>query len=378
MMLIVNYEAIRSEKTREFIRWLIRDKKGFMVLDESIQIKTHNSIQTKAALELSKLFYYVRILSGKPITQGPHDLWAQLRAIKKLEGWNFYSFRGRFCKMGGWQGKQVIGPKNEDQLAQMLEPHVFRASKVEWTDLPPKTYTTRSYNLTPNLMRHYKSMEEEFMVFLESDRVAVDVAITKYIKLAQIQSGFIINEDGEIKELVPPDENPRLKVLVDTIRDEVTGKVVIPYFHRYAGKILWDAFKAAGWDPTAITGGMEPEEIEAHKLKFNTSKSSRVIICQIRAAKYGHTLLGLNDPEHRCATTMFFENTYSLDDRSQIEDRNHRFGQESDSVLYVDLVGTPLDARVIRALQNKESVFQSVFAKIRTNVLSSQKTDLTA
>jgi hypothetical protein len=59
-----------------------------------------------------------------------------------------------------------------------------------------------------------------------------------------------------------------------------------------------------------------------------------------------------------------FENTYSLDDRSQIEDRIHRHGQTADSVLYVDICGTSLDRNAIRALQRKENVFQAVFSKI--------------
>jgi len=62
---------------------------------------------------------------------------------------------------------------------------------------------------------------------------------------------------------------------------------------------------------------------------------------------------------------LFFENTYSLDDRSQVEDRIHRHGQTSDSCLYIDLFGTSLDYRVNAALQRKEGIFQSVFRGVR-------------
>lgn len=61
---------------------------------------------------------------------------------------------------------------------------------------------------------------------------------------------------------------------------------------------------------------------------------------------------------------IFYENTYSLDDRSQIEDRPHRHGQNY-AVSYIDLVGTPLDYDCVEALQRKEGVFQAVFAPLR-------------
>jgi hypothetical protein len=87
----------------------------------------------------------------------------------------------------------------------------------------------------------------------------------------------------------------------------------------------------------------------------------------MKAGKYGHTLLGIqNDPAYRCHTMIFYENTYSLDDRSQIEDRFHRHGQTADSVLYIDLIGTDLDRSAIGALQRKEGIFQAIFQYLRS------------
>jgi hypothetical protein len=89
-----------------------------LVLDESIQIKTYDSQQTKAALKLAQLFQYKRILSGKPQTQGPHDLWAQMKAIGAMNT-NYFPFKTTFCKMGGFKGKKVVGAQNEELLADI-------------------------------------------------------------------------------------------------------------------------------------------------------------------------------------------------------------------------------------------------------------------
>jgi len=360
--LIVNYEAIRSESTRDIIRDFIRGRDCYIAADESIKLKDHDSAQTKAALELSKEFAFSRILSGKPISQGPHDLWAQMRFIKQLNGKTFYPFKSAFCKMGGFKMKQVVGAQNEEILAELIDPHVFRATKAEWTDLPPKVYTTREYSMTPEQRNLYRQMEEEFVIWLgDGEHVAVDQAITKYIKLAQIQAGFIIDGEGNTRILVDPAKNPRLNVLEDIIRDEIVGKVSVVYNHKVVRPMLYERF--AKYNPTHISGGMTPQEIEDNKRKFNNDPTCRIIFLT-KAAKYGHTLLGGPEPQNHCSTQIFYENTYSLDDRSQIEDRSHRYGQLGESMSYYDIVGTPLDKAATKALQRKEGVFQSVFKNI--------------
>ena len=365
-VMIVNYEAIRTDKAIAIISKFIEYRDCMVVFDESVQLKNNKAKQTQESLMLAKQFKYRRILSGKPITQGPHDLWGQMRAIGFLDGKNYYSFKTMFCRMGGYMQKQVVGAQNEELLASLIDPHVFRATKDKWTDLPPKLYSQREYQLTPTMRRMYKQMEDEFVLWLESgDDVSVDAAITKYIKLAQIASGFIIREDGKVEELVNPDSNPRISLLKEIIETEVGGKVIVAHHHRYTLEILRRVLASS--NPAVITGRMTEEAIRTEKDKFNYMPECRVMLAQIRAAKYGHTLLGGPEAQDRCSTMIFFENTYSLDDRSQIEDRIHRHGQIANNVTYIDLFGTPLDYRVNLALQRKEGIFQSVFSRIRSS-----------
>jgi len=358
-VLIINYEAIRKDGVQLYVRKFVANRNAMIVLDESIQIKTYNSQQTKAALALAHVFKYRRILSGKPVTQGPHDLWAQMRFIGAINE-KYFPFKTTFCKMGGFKAKKVVGTQNEELLAAKIEKYIFRAAKSDWTDLPPKLYTSRQYQLTLKLDNMYKSMEDDFVLWLnDAENVAVDAFITKYIKLAQIQSGFIIKENGDIEELVPPEANPRFN-LVREIIEEANGKVVVPYVHRYTLSLLERSLH--DYNPAWIKGGMEPEEIQAQKDRFNGDSKCRVILVQSRAGKYGHTLLGGPDVTDKCSTMVFAENSYSLDDRSQIEDRIHRHGQIADSCLYIDLWGTKLDHKITMALQAKENIAQAVFS----------------
>lgn len=360
-VLIINYEAIRSESTQDYIKAFIFKRKAMIVFDESIQLKNNKAAQTKAALLLAKEFKYARILSGKPMTQGPHDLWGQMRAIGELNQYNFYAFRGMFCRMGGYLNKKVLGAQNEHILASLIDPHVFRATKEEWTDLPPKTWTTRDVQMGDKQRHQYRTMEKDFVTWLsEEEVVTVDMAITKHIKLAQIQFGFLIDEEGKINELVEPSANPRINAIKDMLENEVTGKAVVVYHHRYAGQVLFSQLHE--YDPAMIKGGMEDAEISGARYHFNEDASCRVILIQTTAGRYGHTLIG-SDNGGRCNTMIFAENTWSLDTRSQLEDRIHRIGQVG-TCLYVDMVGSSLDRRIVQALQMKQSVFDAVMQHI--------------
>jgi SNF2 family DNA or RNA helicase len=364
---IINYEAIRRPSVLKAVSLWAKKGKTYLAIDESIQIKTppRKSMQTGAVLHLAPLCAWVRLLSGRPQSNGPHDLWAQLRAIGLFPDTNFYAFRGAFCVMGGWQMKDVLKAQNEDILAKIMAPVVFQAKKRDWLpDLPRKDATIREYEMSGEQKRQYRQMESSFLLYLESGVVTVDVAIAKFEKLAQIQTGFIYDEAGISHELVEPLKNPRLQLLKEILDQEVEGKVCIVYRHKAVFDLLYFQFDL-GERTAFIKGGMRPDDVEEQKLRFNTDPQCRIILLQAEAAKYGHTLLGGPGPDDLCRTMVFFENSYSADTRDQIEDRIHRRGQTGERVLYIDLSGSDLDRRIVKALQRKDALFKSVFGRLK-------------
>jgi SNF2 family DNA or RNA helicase len=303
-------------------------------------------------------------------TQGPQDLWGQLRAIGLFIDRNFYAFRGRYCVMGGWQDKEVLAAKNTEELGQVMSPWVFQAKKKDWLPLlPRKDATIRDYRMSAEQQRQYNQMEHQFLVEIESGVVSVEVAIAKYAKLAQIQCGFIYDEQGNAHELVEQAENPRLNLLLQLLEEEVEGKAVVVYRHRAVLPVLLRVLEK--YNPTWISGGMHPSAVKENKDMFNGEgefaghAGTRILLAQCDAAKYGHTLLGGPGPDDKCRTMIFFENSYSADTRDQIEDRIHRRGQTGEAVLYIDLSGSALDRRIVRALQRKDELYRSVFKNLK-------------
>jgi SNF2 family DNA or RNA helicase len=364
-ILVINYEAVRMPAVLLRVMAWMRIKPTMLAIDESIQIKTHDSEQTKATLKLALEAKIVRCLSGLPQTQGPHDLYPQLRAIGLFQGVRFWAFRNTFCQMGGWENKQVVGVKNADALARIMAPVIFQAKKADWLpELPRKDFTIRTYEMSGEQAAQYKQMRDEFLLELETEIVAVNIAVSKYEKLSQIQCGFILNENGDPRVLIEPEKNPRLAVLLDLLA-QIEGKVIIIYRHRYTFEILSAALKARGIGFTYIKGQMKPDETTEQKRWFNEISECRAMLGQCDAIKYGHTLLGGEDPRDHCSTMIFFESSYSLDTRTQDEDRIHRRGQRGENVLYIDLSGSDIDRRVVKALQKKEDLYDAVFSKLK-------------
>lgn len=339
--------------------------KGHLVMvaaDESIKMKNPKSQQSKAILWAGAQAGWTRNLSGKPITQGSHDLWAQLKFAKFVKKMNYYAWRNHFCQMGGWQGKQVMGAKNEDELKRVLEQTSFLARKKDWSDLPAKLDPiTIKVSMGQDQAAAYKRMEKDFVLELmeaeERRKISVDIILSRDIKLRQIMSGWIYEEDGGVTDLIDFQDNPRFTIMDEIVSEQIAGKAVIVAWYKPTINRLIDAFTEKGYEPTFIRGGMTTAEIDKQKKAFNESDNTKVMVVQQVSAKYGHTLLGTE--REPCSSMLFFEQSYSLDDRSQIEDRIHRYGQVW-PCSYFDFVAGKLDRAVIRALQRKEGVAAAI------------------
>ena len=357
-LVVMNYEAVITMKGGRYLTELLTSRRCMLVLDESINIKNPQARRTKILIAQAQEAGYRRILSGAPMTQGPHDLWAQLRFLGALTKTNFYAFRNYFCRMGGWQGKQIVGSQNETELNKLVGEWAFRARKGDWLDLPKKIYTTRPYELTPQQQKHYKELATDLMTVVGKEVVEVHMVISAMIKMQQVCSGFLLTAAHEAISL--PGGNPKLELLRE-ILEETTGKVLIFVMFRHT---LVTLIEALGSDCTAwVHGGMKPDELWVQVERFSRFSKCRYMVAQIQSGKYGHTFLG-GEGEDRCATTIFYEHNYSLDDRIQAEDRNHRIGQDR-PVVYIDLVGPKVEKMIVTALQRKQDVASTVIDGLR-------------
>ncbi len=383
-VLVFHYELVLT-RGRAIVEELLKQgRKVYMALDESVRIKNFKSKNgdrlyllatgqnrleirngRKVRYQVVKADHppiaYKRVLSGTPAPQGPHDLWNQFRFIGAMERTPYFAFRTLYCKMGGFDRKKIVGAKNLDVLRMRTGDMAFRAKKVDWTDLPEKLWAhPREIDLTERQRRAYLEILHEFAMEIGPDEyITVEMAITVKNKLQQICSGWVYDNEKEVREIVPVSDNPKLQDLREFI-EGIDSKVLVFYFFKPTREYLEQLAESMGIGYTFLESGLKDAEFDARKARFNTEDECQIAFCQTDAVKEGHTLLGTKN--RPCHTTYFLENTYSLYARKQAEDRNHRHGQYN-AVTYHDVSSSREDKAIIKALQKKDDLMEALLGE---------------
>ncbi len=162
--------------------------------------------------------------------------------------------------------------------------------------------------------------------------------------------------------LVPPSKNPKIRGMVDTIKESKNDKVIIWARYRTEITMIAEVLREEfGHDSVAeYHGGIPKEERVANRKKWQTGKP-RFFLATQSAGREGQTL-------NESSLTFYYSNTFLLLDREQSEDRNHRIGQKN-AVLYVDFVmrGTK-DAEVLAALREKSDLSAFIAGQLRAAI----------
>ena len=126
-ILIMNVEALSTQKGVAFASKFLLSHNTLMVIDESTTIKNPKAKRTKNIITLSQRAKYRRIMTGSPVTKNPLDLFSQCYFLDPfhLEHESYYSFRTRYAIMktahiSGRSIQLVSGFKNLGELSDKL------------------------------------------------------------------------------------------------------------------------------------------------------------------------------------------------------------------------------------------------------------------
>ena len=356
--LVVNIEALRSTKNKKsraftFTEKFLKKRRALMVIDESTTIKNHKSAQTKAALKLGALACAKRILSGTPCPQSPLDLFSQMFFLdKSIFGRSYYAFRARFAELkdqyvaGGRVVKVVSGFKRTDELQKIVSANATRLTKKECLDLPPKVYSMFEVEMTTEQKKHYNQMKKWCHVDLKGKIVTAPLAISRLMKLRQILSGFVIDEEGSSLPL----PHNRCKALLEILSfSEEKTLVWCSFIHsiKEISRLLQQEYgKGSFITYTGVDDGIPREEKQR---MFQKDGNCRFFLGTPTTGKFGLNLTS-------GSRVVYYDNSFDLDVRLQSEDRCHRIGQEN-KVTYIDLVvpGT-IDEKIRRCLIAKKKI----------------------
>ena len=164
----INIEALSRGGGEAAALAFLKAGAALTAVDESIRIKTPGSDRTRAIQRIRKYSLFRRIMSGRPITKGIHDLYSQFYfldpAIIGVD--TFTAFKTRYCVMGvKEEANSIVDYKNTEELIARIAPHTYIAEKK---DYPAKIYVRRRVDLTPEQRSIYTEMLENLIVELEN------------------------------------------------------------------------------------------------------------------------------------------------------------------------------------------------------------------
>lgn len=343
-VLVVGIEAMSVNSGPEICKEFLSGGVSMTILDESSRIKHHNTKRTENVLELYQESQYRLALTGTSITQGLQDLYTQMqfvepRAIGEI---SYYSFKNKYCVMGGYEGKKIIGYTKTDILMNKVRPYCDVVRKSDMKDLPAKSYQVREVSASRQQKEICKELKKNLKLIIDDKETSVKNVLEAMLRMQQVAGGF----DGEGNPLA---QNPKMAELIDLLED-FDGKAVI--WSRFLPEIFairTSLEKAYPGSTMVMTGGTPHESRQQMVDEFQNSDRLRFFISNHAVGGAGITLTS-------ATMAVYYSNTFNLEDRLQSEDRIHRIGQ-TQPCLYVDLICDLLvDKTLTAAISRKTSL----------------------
>jgi SNF2 family DNA or RNA helicase len=357
-------------------------------------------------------------LTGTPTTNSALDLWTIMEFLKpNYFAMDYYSFRmryailkrqdtakspvyvpinekvwisvKRYCKTYGEAQYQYgideaaynliksqtsyQGPcRNIDELKAKIKPVSIFQKLAECEDMPKQTYITKNVEMNVEQKKAYKSMKEQLIAKYGGTTMTAKNTLSALTRLSQISAGFMVQsnhtltDDGELELVETSDELndtrktewlgntiPKLEMLYQDIETSSKPAIIITRFTAEA-KRIYDDLLDKSYNVMLYTGWKKTSTID----EFKAGKYD-IIVANGRCISRGFNL------QNSC-NMFFYSNSYSLEDRLQLEGRIFRIGQQNPCV-YIDYSakGT-IDINIIKILQQKKSLLDYITTDLET------------
>jgi SWI/SNF-related matrix-associated actin-dependent regulator 1 of chromatin subfamily A len=354
---IVSYQSLHKIPTEQHFDLLIMDEAHFVKNPLALRTK-----QIYGPKGIAHRCQKVWLLSGTPMPNNVSELWIHLFCLgyTKL---SFAEYTAQFChgriiKIPGCKPRhQIIGSKTSafPALRKILEPFVMKRTKEQLLDLPPITHqivtvapseveldmheSMVTYALNPSSQAHlFKKLDQQmallknFMATVKG-REQVEGLKSLEMSLSTLRRFTGLQKTPAIVEMV-----------ADELENKAYEKIVIFAVHRDVVEDL--ARGLHRYRPLRLYGETSPKLRQKNIDKFQKSKDSRVMICNIHAAGTAITLT-------QARNILFAECTWTPAEMAQAVMRCHRIGQTKPvHVRYVAL-NESVDDAIMSTLSRK-------------------------
>lgn len=342
-ILIMNYEQVGA-----YVAELNAMAFDVSIFDEAHMIKNPDARRSLACMHLRTRRNFV--LTGSPMLNQAQDLWVPLHRCNRFEFPSYHRFVNRYCVMGGYNNKQVVGVKNEAELREKLGKYMIRRLKSEVLNLPEVQVITRMVDLLPEQRKMYdKALDEMVIENPNGDDIEISSPVVKFGRLRQIC--------GTTAAFLDADISGKLDLAIQDLREisRTGNKVVVFTQYRDVLKCFTARAQKIGVPVFELHGDIKKENRQDIVDRWSDTSGAAAMAAMIQV---GGT--GLNMTAARYG--MFLDELFAPLLNQQAIDRMHRIGaSETQPVqIYRYHCNKTVEDRVDNILAQKKQLFEDI------------------
>lgn len=330
----------------------------YVNFDEIGKLKNPKSPRYKAIRKHTREMPIVHGMNATPAPEGFEDLFAQVQIVDggNLWGKSFYGWRQKYFTPIDYHGhtwRMQLGAK--DILMRDLNTIAFKVDEADLSYAKTMQHSQIHVDMPPKARDAYKEMEKTLAVSLGDgsmdglDIVALSAASAS-MKLRQITSGFIYDEEGKVHRL-HDEKQHALSDLIDSMGKE---PLLVAYEFSEDLEAIRRVWKKLPYLGAGVTAVQAKENIE----RWNKRE---LPVMAIHWASGGHGLNLQHGGSHLC----WYNAPWTLEGYQQLNGRLDRQGQTRACFGHHIVVRNSMDERVSDALMLKDVEQQDIIRAIR-------------
>lgn len=362
---MVNSEALANEKGRKYLARFVRSRRRLLlIVDEVHEFRWASSKRSQGLRGVAGKTAVRRILSANPTDNSPLHAYAEFEVLEKgaLGFDKFEDFEARYAVKeeiyvpGGYSKSgvkrkprkrlAVVGYQNQEELRASIARWSSLVLRSDVDDMPELLRGSAEFELLPVQKRLHNDLVRGALARLDSgEMIPPAEGGVLVIRLQQIASGFTIDEDGAVHDLMPDEENPRLVALLDELRLAPGKSIVWCRFredvvrvHRFLNK--------KGIKAVHYYGGTTKKERVRHEESFRDPQGATVLVGQFQAGGQGLDFSAAGD-------IFWYSHTSDLLRRRQADERATKIGGRKIGLTDIIAAGSN-DEKMLADLASRE------------------------
>jgi SNF2 family DNA or RNA helicase len=351
-MLLCHYEYLTKHRKK-----LCKKKWTWIIVDESQRIKNRSSAASRAMRQFRYQSDNKIVLSGTPDDGDLTHYWAQFRFFApQVFGDRWGDFDTEYLIPTGWMGKKrKFDTRKLAKFNALIEPWI-KVVTNDVLNLKPPRHVRVTVDMPEHLRQRYDLMEDHLVVELKDQILAAQLPITKTVKLQQLCSGFIYDEEHNVHRF-STFRTRACQTIMERHRNE---QMVI--FCKYLPEIdsIEKLCGRMGLSVAILRGGRVYKKLRPQLQRDFQDGKYDVAIVQIRS--------GVGIDLFAAHIAIFYSTGHSSIDFQQSKARVYRRGQQNQVVYYYLVAKNSIDEDIQLALKQKRSVSRSVLTRMQTRL----------